>query len=199
MFFDAFIILSIICGLAFAEIMNLARSFPAINHAVPLAPLLLCIWAIAQLGPSSVSAATHAKQLATGGEQEFKAGVDFLAAHPGPAICETLLMCFDAAKPFDYDPYYVGELLKTGHLTEAAFEENIRQSRYRVIQFERLYDPSPTHNGRLFFPAESLRVLREYYTNAFSTQNYEFWIPLESNPVSLGAALHSSNTFSSAR
>src|SRR5207248_6076004 len=38
-------------------------------------------------------------------EQEFASAVEFVRSHPGPALCESLLMCQEAGKPEEFDPY----------------------------------------------------------------------------------------------
>ncbi len=106
MFFDAIIGLALICPLALADLIQAFGLRPVAGTLLALSPLFLCAWPLSRLGPSAFSAALHASAMAATEEHEYRASVELLKAHPGPAICETMRLCFDAGKPLVYDPYY---------------------------------------------------------------------------------------------
>jgi hypothetical protein len=67
-------------------------------------------------------------------EQEFAAAVQFLKAHPGPAICEQMVMCFEAGKPEEYDPYEMDQQMRTGKLADADVLQLIGARHFTAIQ-----------------------------------------------------------------
>ena len=140
MFFDAIIGLALICPLAVLDLAEQWKTQPIARTLLGLSPLFLCFWSITRLGPSMLAPVLHGREMAAKGEDEYLAGVALLRSHPGPAICETIRLCFDAGKPLAYDPYYVSELLKTGRIRESEIEGDIARRRYSVIQFDDLFN-----------------------------------------------------------
>lgn len=181
MFFDAIIGLALICPLALADLVQAFGARPVAGTLLALSPLWLCVWPLTRLGPSAFTAALHAPAIAAAGEHEYMASVDLLKAHPGPAICETMRLCFDAGKPLVYDPYYVRELVKIGRLQESEIARSIEQEHYSAIQFDDLFDSPPGAPGRVFFSGELLKVIQQYYTVALTTSSYVLLVP-KTNP-----------------
>jgi hypothetical protein len=67
-------------------------------------------------------------------ESEFNSAVDFVKTRPGPALCESLLLCYEAGKPFEYEPYSVRDLLRTGRLHEDEVLQLLRINHFQTIQ-----------------------------------------------------------------
>jgi hypothetical protein len=66
--------------------------------------------------------------------REFNSAVELLKTRPGPALCESLLMCYEAGKPFEYEPYSVRDLLRTGRLHEDEVLQLLRTHRFQTVQ-----------------------------------------------------------------
>jgi hypothetical protein len=177
MFFDAIISLVLICSLAFADLVAPLAGRPLAGTLLALSPLFLCIWPLTRLGPSVLRPVLHGRQLAAIGESEYIAGVDFLKSHPGPAICETMRLCFDAGKPLVYDPYYVREQVKIGRLKDNELAAGIEQQRYSTIQFDKFFDLPAESNGRLYFSDALLRVIQRNYAVGLRTSSYVLLVP----------------------
>ena len=52
-----------------------------------------------------------------GAAEAFETEVSFLAAQPGPAICESLILCYDAGKPYILDPFNSASSCDLGNWT----------------------------------------------------------------------------------
>jgi hypothetical protein len=66
--------------------------------------------------------------------------VTFLRAQSGPAICESLLRCYFAGKPFAYDPFNATRLIAFHRLDDAVIVDGLRQHRYGAVQFDLMQD-----------------------------------------------------------
>jgi hypothetical protein len=115
-----------------------------------------------------LSAATQATQQA----------IALLKSTNGPAICEELLLCYDAGKPMDYDPYYVKDQILIGHIQEPSILAMLSAHHYAAIQIDApanatsvAYKP----NGR--FTKPFWRVLLLQYRVALATHYYYIFVP----------------------
>lgn len=97
-------------------------------------------------------------------ESDFIAGV--LRSHAGPALCEDLLLCFNAGKPLIYDPFFVFNLLKVGRLQETELVSLVQNQRFRSIQLNLDRNEEGLRPGeRGIFSAPFIdAVLRNYRT-----------------------------------
>jgi hypothetical protein len=62
--------------------------------------------------------------------------IAFLRAHPGPALCETLSLCYWAGKDAEVDVFNLGEAYKTRARHDDALVSRIRDKRYAAVEFE---------------------------------------------------------------
>ncbi len=60
--------------------------------------------------------------------------IALLDAAKGPAICEDLLLCYEAGKPMDYDPYYVKDQIRIGRVQDASIVALLDAHHYAAIQ-----------------------------------------------------------------
>ena len=78
---------------------------------------------------------------------QFDREVSFLANRPGPAICESLLRCYDAGKPYVYDPFNSQRLMRAGKLDSNVIVAKIAARQFASIQIS--------------FPVKSFDILRD--------------------------------------
>jgi len=90
-------------------------------------------------------------------EADTAKAVQFIASQPGPAICEQLMVCFWAGKPFVVDPFNYGQAVLMGTRDPEALLAEIRAHRYSTIQ---------TNLGRTFLPREVVAAIAEHYRPA---------------------------------
>jgi hypothetical protein len=63
-----------------------------------------------------------------------------LKSTDGPAICEDLLLCYEAGKPIDYDPYYVKDQILIGRVQESRILAMLTAHHYAAIQINGVVD-----------------------------------------------------------
>lgn len=67
-------------------------------------------------------------------EGEFLSAVEFTRARPGPAMCESLLLCYEAGKPFEFEPSTVGDQMRTGVIKEEEVLQLLRRHHFQTVQ-----------------------------------------------------------------
>lgn len=80
--------------------------------------------------------------------------IQFIASRPGPAICEALMICFWAGKPFVLDPFNYGQAVLAGTRDPAALLAELRAHRYSVIQADL---------AQTFLPPAIVAAIAEHY------------------------------------
>jgi len=82
-------------------------------------------------------------------ENEFNSAVELMKTHQGPALCESLLLCYEAGKPFEYEPYSVQDLVRTGRLHEDELLQLLRTHHFQTVQIELRSDEVILKNGSI--------------------------------------------------
>ncbi len=67
-------------------------------------------------------------------EREFNSAVEFLKSRPGPALCESLLLCCEARKPFEYEPFSVRDQVKTGRIHQDDVLQLLRMHHFQTVE-----------------------------------------------------------------
>ena len=67
-------------------------------------------------------------------EVRFGAKAALLRDRPGAVLCESMLLCLEAGKPYVFDPFNATRLMLQGRLSEAALVAEIEGQRYGAIQ-----------------------------------------------------------------
>ncbi|HYW48927.1 MAG TPA: hypothetical protein VE959_39050 [Bryobacteraceae bacterium] len=110
-------------------------------------------------------------------EQEFAAAVQFVKSQPGPALCEHLLVCFEAGKPEDYDPFQMDQLVKTGKLAETSILKMLDDRHFSTIQLlmDENHPLAPVE--RPGFSQAFMTKLLSDYKLAMRTSTYAILVP----------------------
>ena len=110
-------------------------------------------------------------------ERDFAGAVEFVKSQPGPALCESLLLCFEAGKPEEYDAFTADQLVKTGKVPEAAVLRMLDERHFSTVQL--VMDP-----GEPLVPAERPRFSQPFMTRlladyrpAMRTSSYTIFTP----------------------
>ena len=74
--------------------------------------------------------------------------VSFLVAQPGPAICESLILCYDAGKPYILDPFNSTRLVRLGKLNSHEIVKQIAERKYGAIQTDSPVNQRPNSGSR---------------------------------------------------
>lgn len=185
--FDAFLATAIAVGLALAAVrQQLQPRLGLPEAAVALLPLLLAVSLFAALPEKAFRPRMLADFRAA--EQAFLEDVAYLRSRPGSALCETLLLCFYADKPFLYDPYNAREMVVKGIRSEAEAVQQFEQEAYAVVQTNhplsaRYFDDPPPPTDRPVvgtharFTENMRRAIGLHYVKERQTGNRTFYVP----------------------
>lgn len=117
-FFDSIIIVAIITAVAASDLA------PAILHrrlGTPLLTVLLLAPAAGFLPGLAERLQSDSAQLREipALETNFRDAVRFVRSRPGPALCNNLLVCFEAGKPEEVDTFLISSWLGVGRISES--------------------------------------------------------------------------------
>lgn len=140
-FFNGYLATVIVCGLALSDLASaLVELRPgALNSAAAMMFSLFFI-SIVMFVPGQLKRDRQAARELPAAEREFQSGVDFLKAHPGPAVCESHLMCYEAGKPFEFEPFSVRDQVMTGKIPEADVLQLLKTHHFQSVEVALRYD-----------------------------------------------------------
>jgi len=117
------------------------------------------------------------RQLGTLPEEQkrFDQETSFLRAHPGPAICESLLRCYYAGKPYEIDPFNSTRFVRANKLDSGEIVRKIEMHQYGAIQLNRPVESFKRPSNR--FPDEVLDAIRQYYVPSLTEPNCVIYVP----------------------
>jgi len=131
-YFDIYLSLAMIVGLLMLQVwrgqIGNGRAWVTVAASLALLLSFVPVWAS---GPPLFRGAISA--LAEKQDQ-FQSEVAFLRAHPGPAFCESLLRCYEAGKPYEYDPFNSANLVRLGKLDSATLVNRLNRRELAVVQ-----------------------------------------------------------------
>jgi hypothetical protein len=109
-------------------------------------------------------------------EQRFATEVDFLRQQPGPALCEDLLHCNFAGKPYLYDPFNASRFIHEGKLDADVMANRLRNREFGAVQ---MYVPVERRLGGRdnLFALPILRAIQQNYRPGFENQGGVIYIP----------------------
>jgi hypothetical protein len=169
MFFDCFLAISIIMGVLLDFLWR--SDYPLLRKGGPwrwAAPLVLFPMPCIDIPP------VHLHPLIAE-SKEFKSEVAFLAAQPGPAICESLLRCYDAGKPYIFDPFNSASLMRLGKLDGQLLVERIARKEFGAIQTSQPVIEMSRPNTN--FTDDVMDAVERYYKIAVQDGNCVIYVP----------------------
>ncbi len=134
-FFNALAAAAIACGLALSDIaLALAGPRPSVSNSAPALMSAFFFISIMIFVPGELRRDRASLRVLPLQEKEFRSAVEFVKSRPGPALCESLLLCYEAGKPFEYEPYSVRDLVRAGRLPEEKVLQLLRTSHFQTVQ-----------------------------------------------------------------
>lgn len=109
-------------------------------------------------------------------EAKFQKEVAFLRSRPGPAICESILMCEEAGKPYLYAPFNSVMLVEAGKLDERPLLKELNEKEIGAVEF---HEPLANYLGGYstrFTPAFAKAVLN-HYDLALDDRGCQIYVP----------------------
>ena len=197
MFQDAAVFVAIAAGVSLRELrsrilvggLGLALAHQRVAKlALSLSPLLLAQPILARC-PQAFAQIYHAASLFDAdrrAEQSFSAEAEYISKKHGPAICESLLLCYRAGQPFTIDPFNSRQFILAGRLDENKLIQRILAREFAVVQLRAdiCDDPKAVfchilHHQRKFsrFTDDVLYAVDRYYRIAWRSQDGTFYVP----------------------
>jgi len=178
-YFSNTVAIAILLGIFLGELRKLQHPSPFGRLFCRAgAPLLLFLWLLIPMQCNEILGLDKDLREVHAAHSRFGAQVAFLRAQPGPALCESLLRCYVAGKPYVYDPAVSTSLIRTGRLEANPIVERIRRREYGAIQFDR----PPSASGQPAstpdrFVEEILSAAAEYYSVALVNKDCTIYVP----------------------
>jgi hypothetical protein len=172
-FFDNLFAMSIIMGACLDSLWK--APIPSLGKGGRwrfLVPVLLYSAVIIEYVPRGVTMPKFLSDLPLR-QRLFDQEVSFLAAQPGPAICESLLLCYYAGKPHIIDPLGVSIGTKLGKGNDNQLVKQIAEKSYGAIQT----DAPVAQKTSGHFPDDVLDAIDRYYVEAFKAPDCYIYVP----------------------
>jgi hypothetical protein len=177
-FFGLMLAATLLTGLFWAELPNLPRSSffsrnPAVVCAIFFFSLAFDMAYNHYLWPPKHLEDDHKSA------QSFAIESEFISKQPGPAICEDLLVCAYAGKPYIYDTFAAYLYMREGGLNPTVIVEGLRRQEFGAIQFWGVLEQIPSGNepsGRLFPPA-IWTAIHQYYRPGLVNEDGVIYVP----------------------
>ena len=104
--------------------------------------------------------------------------IALLRSANGPAICEDILLCYEAGKPLGYDPYFVNDQLLIGRLKEADVLAMLVSHHYAAIEIDGIVNTaSPVATKRRRFTKAFMQTLLAEYRPVPTDGIYSVFVP----------------------
>jgi hypothetical protein len=136
-FFNGLAVTVIICGLALSDLgcaPEASQSFALRSPAALMFSLFLV--SIMIFVPGQLRRDRQQMRLLSASAAEFNSAINILKATPGPALCESILLCYEAEKPLEFEAFAVREQVRTGATREADVLALLRTHHFQTVQIE---------------------------------------------------------------
>jgi hypothetical protein len=193
-FMELAAVMGIITALAFGRWRDRLDSLRVGKPASAVLPMVIAL-PIAIESSQDLKSLLHLKRTWETYEQNevmFRQATELLAQHPGDALCDSLLMCFEAGKPLIIEPFSARTAIDTKRLDESKFIAVIKQHRFAVIELPDVIFPYADQPDRisvglrdvrrftattLHFTEATLRAIDRYYAPAPRIGDAVFYLP----------------------
>ena len=178
-FFNGLAVTIIICGLALADLRPCEASQTAALHSHAALAFGLLVFSVMIFVPGQLRRDRQQMRLLASNAMEFDSAIRVLKENPGPAICESILLCYEAGKPLEFEAFAVREQVRTGATREADVLELLETHHFRTVQVELRPDEENLEDAELrkslgsdqqapdterrFSPAFMSELLKDYH------------------------------------
>jgi len=108
-------------------------------------------------------------------QKRFDDETTMLRSLQGPAICESLLRCYFAGKPYTFDPFNSTRLIRFGKLDPSPVINNLDHRYYAAVQFDD--DPVQKERSSERFDPAIEAAIEENYVPALANEDGEIYVP----------------------
>jgi hypothetical protein len=185
-FFNALAATVIACGIALSDFtFALARSRPPALSSTASLMFAFFFISIMIFVPGQLRRDHQEIRFLRAHETEFQSAVEFVKTRPGPALCESLLLCYEAGKPFEYEPFTVRDQVKTGRLQEDEVLHLLRTHHFQAVEIALRSDEANLKDSELRASLSSDQTLPDTerrFTPAFMKELLEDYQLLKRTP-----------------
>ena len=175
MFFDAFLSMAVILGILISNLNPLPQA---------VLPLLLSVSIIfATVSELQILLNKNLKSRLVKQEAEYISDVQFLKSQSGSVACGNPLLCFDAGKPLEFDPFNISQRIITGRMKEDDAVRLFETGHLRVVQIkEQHYEKDskrtiePEIFADTFFTQNMIAAIRENYIVERKSRTGNFYV-----------------------
>jgi hypothetical protein len=182
-FFSNLFAIAILVGILIANTstnrIDFLRGAPYLRLAIPsilFGSLLFLMPGTGQLRPVETLRTMREGQL------RFERQVSFLQSEHGPVLCESLLRCYFAGKPYVYDPFNSTSLIRAGRLDGGEIVDKIQKQEYGAIQLHSPVESITRPNEH--FVDDILEAITKYYTPSLRETDCTIYVPRAGSPKS---------------
>jgi len=189
-FFSALLAIAILCGLAWDRLWKMMESETAgvigdysRRPGLGFAPAIFFAWlAIPWLLVPAINSGfdrnkwdpMRRMQETKLAERRFDHETAVLRNLYGPALCESLLRCYYAGKPYEVDPFNATRLIRFGKIDAKPIIEDLRLHRYAAVQLDSPIQQE-RHSDR-FDPAVEAAI-EQNYVPVLTNADGEIYVP----------------------
>jgi 4-amino-4-deoxy-L-arabinose transferase-like glycosyltransferase len=176
-FFSLMVALSLSLGLCFSDIEKASEHRGPLQAAalIPLALFLLLLIPSASNGDIDPYAVWRNSIAA---QNDLESEALFMAQRPGAAICQDLLTCYLAGKPYIYDPFNTTRLIRLGHIDENEIVNYIQHKKFSSIEIGATEMAMAKHNYHSeVFPQRVLLAIQNNYHIGYQRGEMMVYIP----------------------
>jgi hypothetical protein len=134
-FFNALAAAVIACGLAVSDIITTAKqTWPTTPNPSPALMFAVFCIVVMTLAPGQLLRDREKMRLLRVSEDQFNSAVAWVKSRPGPALCESILLCYEAGKPLEFEPFSVRSLVDAGTLAESDVLQLLKTTHFQTVQ-----------------------------------------------------------------
>jgi len=174
--FDALVMAVVITAIGIGDLEPQLLRIRTGNLFLLLALIMPCLGILALLPGVLILERNDSRGRSTF-DSDFARAVKFLQNRGGPALCEDLLLCYDAGKPPLYDAFYTNSQMMTGRLSDAEVLDYVQASRFPTIELnipaEQLLAPVTTFR----FSQPVMQAILDRYRPALRSSDFTLLVP----------------------
>ena len=173
--FGGMLSVALLLGLFLGDLQSASKCPPWLSTS---APLFLFVWLVIPLAYSGNGRPLRALAKARAAQQRFLQETEILAAQPGPALCESLLRCYYAQKPYVYDPFNSTRLIHFGKLDPHVIVAQIERQEFGAVQLDHpLQTEYYKGPGNERFVPVILHAVEQYYVPVLENEDGVIYVP----------------------
>jgi hypothetical protein len=172
--FSTLLAITILIGLFFAELAAGRWRGHHTMASLSTAPLLLFGWLIIPMLVNGISNPLRSLRETAIAQRHFDREVALLRSENGPVLCESLLRCYFAGKPYVYDPFNATRLIEFGKLNPAVPINTISSRQDTAIELE---EPIQNEFSSDRFNAPILQTIQQNYIPILDDEDAVIYVP----------------------